>query len=62
MCNDIAGTTFVLLYEGNFGMIGLIVVDYTFGYENFILPIDTIIVDLTRVELDDSKFGPEENV
>ena len=43
-------------------MIGALVVEYTFGYENVIFPIDTLFVDLTRVELDDSKFGPEENV
>ena len=42
--------------------LGAHVVDDTFEYESVILPIDRLVVDLTRVELDDSEFGPEENV
>ena len=61
-CKDIAGTIFVWLCDGIFGTIGALVVDNTFGYKSVILTIDTIVVDLTKVELDDSKFGPEENV
>ena len=58
-CKDITGTTFILLCDGIFGTIGALVVDETFGYESVTLPIDKLIVGLTRIELDDSKFGPE---
>ena len=61
-CKDIARITFVLLCDGILGTIGTLVVDNTFEYKSFILAIDTLVFYLTRVKLDDSKFGPEENV
>ena len=57
---DIAGTKF-LLCDRILGTIGALVIDYTFKYESIMLPIDDLINDLTRVESDDNKFGPEEN-
>ena len=52
----------VSLCDGILGTIGALVVDDAFGYECAILPTDMIIVDLTRVELDNNKLGPEEHM
>ena len=62
VCKDISGTASVSLCDGNVGTIGVRIVDDTFRYQTIILPIDTLVVDLIKVGLDDSKFGPEENV
>ena len=62
MSKDISGTIFVLLCDEISGTIGALVVGDTFEYENVILPIDRLVVYFKRVELDDSKFSPEENV
>ena len=62
MRKDIARTTFVLLCDGILVTAGALVVDNTFEYESVILPVDTLVVDLIRVELDNSKFGLKEIV
>ena len=55
-CLTIAGTKFVPLCEGISGDIGNLKVDDSFRYESIDLPIDTLVVDLTRVGEEDDEF------
>ena len=59
-CKDIPRTIFLLFCDGIFGTIEALVVDETFRYESVILPIKKLSIVLTREELDDIKFSPEE--
>ena len=61
-CLGIAGTKFVQLCEGISGAIGSLEVDPDFRYESVTLPIDTLVVDLSREDVDDDEFGVIENV
>ena len=55
-------TKFVPLCEGISGIIGDLKIDDTFKYESVMLPIEALIVDLTKhVEDDDTMFA-EENI
>ena len=61
-CKKIAWTKFVPLCDGISGIIGDLKIDDTFKYESVMLPIDTLVVDLTKhVEDDDTMFA-EENI
>ena len=57
ICLDIAGTKFVSICDGISNKIGSLNVDETFVDEKFDLPIDTLIVDLTREDGFDEDFG-----
>ena len=54
--NGIAGTKFVSLCGKISDTIGVIVVDNTFEHKSIIISIGTLIIYLTRVELDGNKF------
>ena len=59
---DIAATRFILFCDGISGTIDALVVDDTFKCESVIPLVNRLVVGLTRVELDDSEFCPEEHV
>ena len=61
-CLTIAGTKFVPLCEGIYGEVGNLEVNDSFRYESFDLPIETLVVDLTRVGKEDDEFGESEFV
>ena len=61
-CLSIAGTKFVQLYEGISGVIANLEVDPKFRYESVTIPIDTLMVDFTREDVDDDEFGAIENI
>ena len=48
-CLKIAGMTFVSIFEGIEGQIRLLVVDDTVKHESVMLPIDTLVIDLTKI-------------
>ena len=58
----VTGTKFVQLCEGISGAIESLEADPDFRYESVTLPIDTIVVDLSREDVDDDEFGVIENV
>ena len=60
ICLGIVGTNAVSLYEGILGDTRSVEVDETYDTCQNILPIDTLVVDLTRaVEKDQEKFKIE---
>ena len=61
-CLDIAGTKFVPICDGISGKIGSLVVDETFVDESIDLPIDTLVVDLTRDDEFVDDWGAKENI
>ena len=52
----------VSIFEVIEGQIGLIVVDDTFKYENGMLLIGTLVVDLTKDVKEDVDFFPSKNM
>ena len=61
-CLGIAGTKFVSLSEGISGEIGSLVVDKNYVDDSPDLPIDTLVVDLTREDVEVAEFGHEQIV
>ena len=58
----IAWTKFVPLCEGIEGIIGDLKIDDAFEYESVMLPIDTLVVDLTKDAKKDEDFFAAENI
>ena len=58
----IARTTFVSICEGIEEQIRLLVVDDTFRYDIFMLPIDILVVDLTKDFEEDVELFQSENI
>ena len=56
-CLDIAGTKFVTLCEGITGKIGSLVETEDFTNEPVDIPIDTLVIDMTREDSEDDDFG-----
>ena len=57
-CKKIAWTKFVPFCDGISGINGDLKIDDTFRYESVMLPIDTLVIDLTnRVKDDDMIFA-----
>ena len=55
-CLTIAGTKFVPLCNGISGQIGSLVVDKNYVDEEFVIPIDTLVTDLTNEDNKDGAF------
>ena len=62
MREKVTRTKFVPLCEGISGIIGDLKIDDTFRYESVMLPIDTLVVDLTKHVKDDDTIIAEENI
>ena len=58
----IARTTFVSICERTEGYIRSLVVDDTFRYESIMLPVATLVVELTKDVKDDVEFLKSENI
>ena len=56
-CLRIAGTTFVALCDGISGNIGSLVEDDDFTNEPVDLPIDTLVIDMTREGEESDEWG-----
>ena len=56
-CLKIAGTKFIELCDGVSGGIGSLVRDEDFTYEPVALPIDTLVVDLTKDDEEGALLG-----
>ena len=61
-CLKIAGTKFVSICDGIEGQIGTLVVDDSFRYEIVMLPIDTLVVDLTKDIEEDVEIFQSESI
>ena len=57
VCLKHAATTYVGLYEGLSGEIGSLIVDDIYVAEQVDIPIDTLIVGLTKEEKELDEFG-----
>ena len=58
----IAWTKFVPFCDGISGINGDLKIDDTFKYESVMLPIDILVVDLTKHVEDDDTMFTEENI
>ena len=61
-CLEIAGTKFVALCDGILGKMGELVETEVFTNKPVDIPIDTLVVDLTREEDEDIEWGTVVNV
>ena len=61
-CKKLAWTKFVPLCEGISGIIGNLKIDDTFEYESFMLPIDALVIVLTKEPEHDDQLFAEANI
>ena len=61
-CLKITGTKYVSICDGIEGHIGTLIVDDTLRYESVMLPINTLVVDLTKDVEENIELFQSENI